>query len=124
MSDLCPCGRGLAYARCCGPLHAGAIATDAEALMRSRYSAYVLALADYLLATWHPDTRPASISFDPQLRWLGLSVRSHQPIDAAHAEVAFVARCRLGGGSAQRHVERSRFERIDGRWLYRDGVVT
>lgn len=92
--------------------------------MRSRYSAYVLQLADYLLATWHPDTRPAALQFDPALRWLGLSVRAHRVIDAEHAEVEFIARCRAGGGSAQRHCELSRFERIEGRWLYRDGVVT
>ncbi|MFO1494799.1 MAG: YchJ family metal-binding protein [Lysobacterales bacterium] len=124
MSAACPCGRGLPYARCCEPLHAGAVAVDAEALMRSRYSAYVLGLVDYLLATWHPDTRPASLSLDPQLRWLGLSVRAHQPIDAEHAEVSFIARCRVGGGSAQRHSERSRFLRVDGRWLYVDGDLT
>jgi SEC-C motif domain protein len=50
----CPCGSGKGYAACCGLLHAGAPAADAEALMRSRYSAYVLGLADYLRATWHP----------------------------------------------------------------------
>jgi SEC-C motif-containing protein len=56
----CPCGH-TSYARCCGPLHEGGIASSAEALMRSRYSAYVLKREDYLLATWHPSTRPASL---------------------------------------------------------------
>lgn len=59
----CPCGSGARYAQCCGPLHDGAMASCAEALMRSRYSAYVLALEPYLLATWHADQRPHSLDF-------------------------------------------------------------
>lgn len=117
----CPCGRGRPYATCCARWHAGPQqfeAPDAEALMRSRYTAYVLGLNDYLLATWHPRTRPASIEPDPpELRWLGLDVKRHVQHDAAHATVEFVARCKLGG-RAQRLHEHSRFERVDGRWLY------
>ena len=60
--SACPCGSGRAYAACCGRLHSGAEnAASAETLMRSRYSAYVLKLEDYLLATWHPDTRPRQL---------------------------------------------------------------
>ena len=58
----CPCGSGQDYDACCGRLHAGALASDAEALMRSRYCAYVRGNADYLLATWHPTTRPAQLT--------------------------------------------------------------
>jgi len=62
----CPCDSGKTYADCCGPWHAGLVqgvhAPTPEALMRSRYSAYGLGLIDYLLATWHPSTRPASWS--------------------------------------------------------------
>ena len=79
----CPCGSDQAYQSCCGRYHAGQLAlqaTDPQQLMRSRYSAYVLRLTDYLLATWHPTTRPATLDADPPaLRWLGLEVRSSGP---------------------------------------------
>ena len=89
--------------------------------MRSRYTAFVCAQADYLRATWHASTRPATLDFDAGARWLGLDVRGHRPTGPEHAEVEFVARYRVGGGSAVRLHERSRFVRIDGRWLYVDG---
>ena len=89
--------------------------------MRSRYSAFVLDLGDYLLATWHPRTRPAAVDAKPVgLKWLGLEVRRREPQDADHASVEFVARSKLGG-RAQRLHETSRFVREDGRWLYLDG---
>jgi SEC-C motif-containing protein len=91
--------------------------------MRSRYSAFVLGLHDYLLQTWHPSTRPASLAPDPAgLRWLGLQVRAHQQTDADHASVEFVARSKLGGRAHRLH-ERSRFVREHGRWFYVDGDV-
>lgn len=89
--------------------------------MRSRYSAYVLGLAEYLLDTWHPDTRPAGL--DPDVagtKWLGLEVRAHRRIDDTHASVEFVARNRVAG-RAQRLHETSRFVREAGRWWYVDG---
>ncbi len=89
--------------------------------MRSRYSAYVRELADYLLQTWHPSTRPTEpLHFEPGLRWLGLDVKRHRAIDAEHAEVEFVARSKLGG-RAHRLAETSRFVREGGRWFYVDG---
>jgi SEC-C motif domain protein len=122
----CPCGSAQRYDACCGRYHAGALhlrAPDAERLMRSRYSAFVLGLPDYLLATWHPSTRPRSIEPDPPgLRWLGLEVRRHAPQDADHATVSFVARSKLGG-RAQRLQETSRFVREQGCWYYVDGDV-
>lgn len=120
----CPCGSALALPACCGLYHAGAQhlqAPDAAALMRSRYSAYVLGLTGYLNDTWHARTRPASIEPDPPgLKWLGLEVRRHAPADADHATVEFVARSRLGGRAHRLH-ETSRFVREDGRWYYVDG---
>ena len=117
-ADLpCPCGRPLAYATCCGRWHAGEPAPDAEALMRSRYSAYVLGLRDYLLATWHASTRPATLELESGVKWLGLEVRAHRAIDADHAEVEFVARSRLAGRASRLH-ERSRFVREGGQWFY------
>lgn len=122
----CPCGTGLAYAACCGRYHAGALhlqAPDAQALMRSRYSAYVLGLTQYLLDTWHAGTRPATLEpHDPALRWLGLEVKRHAALDADHATVEFVARSKQGG-RAQRMHELSRFVREAGRWYYVDGLM-
>lgn len=89
--------------------------------MRSRYSAHVMRLPDYLLATWHPTTRPPMLDADPpQWRWLGLEVRRVETIDAEHATVEFVARSKLGGQANRLH-ETSRFIRQDGRWYYVDG---
>jgi SEC-C motif domain protein len=94
---------------------------DAQALMRSRYAAYGALDREWLLASWHPSTRPASLELDPAIKWLGLEVKEHRRIDDDHAEVEFVARCRAGGGRAQRLHERSRFVREQGRWYYVDG---
>ncbi len=119
----CPCGAPAPYAACCGRFHAGLPAPDAERLMRSRYSAYVLGRADHLLATWHASTRPAALEPDPPgLKWLGLEVRRHERQDADHATVSFVARSKLGG-RAHRLQETSRFVRELGRWYYVDGDV-
>lgn len=126
-TTACPCGRPLPYVQCCAPLHAGTPAADAEALMRSRYSAYVLGDAAYLLASWHPDTRPDRLALDDapgqRTQWLGLEVQQHRVTGADSAEVVFVARYRIGGGSAVRLVEHSRFVRVDGRWLYLDALA-
>ncbi len=125
----CPCGGNTLFTDCCGRWLGGAAqaepaecrpAPDAAALMRSRYSAFVLGDAPYLLATWHASTRPPSLSFEAGLRWLGLQVRQHQLIDANHAMVEFVARSKLGGRAHRLH-EISRFVREHGRWFYVDG---
>jgi len=88
--------------------------------MRSRYSAFVLERADYLRDTWHPRTRPLHVSFEPDLRWLGLQIKRHLPLDDTHALVEFVARSKQAGRAHRLH-ETSRFERLDGHWLYVDG---
>lgn len=132
--QACPCGQLSALKKpvsleaCCGRYlysFETTPAPDAPSLMRSRYSAFVLGLTDYLAATWHPTTRPRNLAADPGTRWMGLEVRRHAVIDATHAEVEFVARYRPSGGSgaAVRMHERSRFVREDGRWYYRDGGV-
>jgi SEC-C motif-containing protein len=117
----CPCGSGETLDRCCGRWHHSLQAPTAEALMRSRYSAYVLQNEPYLLATWHPRTRPASIGFEPGTKWLGLTVKHARDTGPDQAEVTFVARYRVGGNPAVRMQERSRFAREEGRWLYVDG---
>ncbi|CTP92568.1 YchJ family metal-binding protein [Xanthomonas graminis] len=122
LADPCPCGRPRDYAQCCGLYHAGAAAPDAETLMRSRYSAYVRRDADYLRASWHPSTRPAQLELDTRTTWLGLTVQRVIASGADRAEVAFLARYRIGGGSAVRMIEHSRFVREDGRWYYLDAL--
>lgn len=121
----CPCGSGQPYAACCGPRHVGLVegvhASTPEALMRSRYSAYVWGLVDYLTATWHPSTVPHDLALSP-VKWLGLEVR-HAQSAGDTGVVEFVARCREGG-RAQRLHETSRFVRQDGRWYYLDGQMT
>ncbi|MGI4938202.1 MAG: YchJ family protein [Janthinobacterium lividum] len=118
VSVACPCGGGV-YAHCCAPFHQGQPAPDAQRLMRSRYSAYVLGLEDYLRATWQAATRPADIGLDSAVKWLGLEVRRHaQQGDTAVVE--FVARYKEGGRAHRLH-ETSRFVREQGRWLYVDG---
>jgi SEC-C motif domain protein len=117
----CPCGAPAQYAQCCGRfIDAAQLPANAQELMRSRYSAYVLGKRDYLLATWHPATRPAQLELDAHTKWLGLEVKSHHQQDATHATVEFVARYHIAGKGHRLH-ETSRFECVDGRWLYVDG---
>lgn len=102
------------------------MAPDAETLMRSRYSAYVMHDAAYLLRTWHPSTRPAELSLaepaEARTAWLGLDVRHSAQTGSDQAEVVFVARYRVGGGRAVRMQEHSRFVREDGHWYYLDAL--
>lgn len=132
----CPCG-GPALAACCGPFLAGdAIPPTAEALMRSRYTAYVLKNEAYLQATWHPSTRPQEPVLDENetIQWLGLEVKSALRLRQRKADlpeqpdsdtVEFVARFKIGGRAHRLH-ELSRFVRERGadgvsRWFYLDG---
>ncbi|UCU95019.1 hypothetical protein KI616_03865 [Hydrogenophaga taeniospiralis] len=123
----CPCGRtdargkASAFDACCGRyLDHNTPAPDAESLMRSRYSAFVLERVAYLQSSWHASTRPADLTLEPGVKWLGLQVRAHRVIDADHAEVEFVARSRVAGRGQRLH-ETSRFVREGGRWFYVDG---
>ncbi len=121
---ICPCGSGKPYAACCEPIHLGLEpAATAEALMRSRYSAYVLGLEAYLRASWHVSTRPERVLHEDHasVKWLGLDVLRSGARGADTAFVEFVARSRVGGGRAERQHEISRFLREDGRWYYVDG---
>ncbi len=92
--------------------------------MRSRYTAYVLGAEPYLLNTWHPDTRPASLNLatDQASKWLGLSVKRCEATGPDTALVEFVARYKVAGRAYRLH-ETSRFVRENGRWLYRDGTT-
>src|SRR5512142_998403 len=119
----CPCGSGKPYAACCGRFVEGnEPAPNAEALMRSRYTAYTLLREDYLLATWHPSTRPPALGLagEAPTKWLGLEVKRHEQQDADHAIVEFVARYKVHGRAHRLH-EVSRFVREAERWFYVDG---
>jgi len=119
----CPCGSGRTYGKCCGLYHDGESAPTAEALMRSRYSAYVLQLEHYLLDTWHASTRRPSLDLAQEgtTRWLGLEIRHHQRTGPDSATVEFVARYKIAGRAFRLH-EISRFIREDARWYYVDGA--
>jgi len=126
----CPCGSGLDYSGCCEPLHLGAAAPTAEALMRSRFSAFALRstnprLDDYLLSTWHPSTRPATLEPDDGTVWRKLQIvdRVAGGPDDQTGVVEFRASYRDADGTAAVLHERSRFERADGRWVYLDGDI-
>jgi SEC-C motif-containing protein len=122
----CPCGSGGGYRACCGVLHAGAAAATAEALMRSRYSAFARGDADYLVATLHPSQRRESAAelarhFEG-IVWEGLEIfdRERGGADDDTGVVAFSAHYRQGGRAGELR-ERSRFAREAGRWYYVDG---
>ena len=115
----CPCGLGDDYDACCGRLHAGAPARTAESLMRSRYSAFAVGDAGYLLRTWHPAGRPDEFTLDPELRWTRLAVLETQGggLFDADGTVRFRA-VYVRDGRRGVLAETSRFVRQDGRWVY------
>jgi SEC-C motif-containing protein len=114
----CPCGSKQLFERCCGRLLSGeALATTAEQLMRSRYSAYTQGDEAYLLKTWHSTTRPPKLSFSDSPQWRGLNV-----IASAESTVEFVARYKVNGKAEKMH-EKSRFIREKGEWFYLDGEL-
>jgi SEC-C motif-containing protein len=121
----CPCGSNKTYDNCCQPYHRGLAAPTAEALMRSRYSAYVLQLEEYLLRTWHPDTRPDHLGLENYTRtkWLGLSVKRHELEEPDSAIVEFIARYKVGGKAEKLH-ETSRFLQINHEWFYVDDAAS
>lgn len=129
MNPLCPCGSARPLSECCGRYHAGTPAPDAERLMRSRYSAYVLGLIDYLLRTTLPVQQAALDSaaiaaWSQHSEWLGLEVSSAEQIPGtpAHAWVTFTAHWRDSDGE-HAHEERSAFVQVDGHWYFIDPSV-
>ena len=114
----CPCGLPEPYEGCCGRMHSGTAAPTAEALMRSRYSAFVKGDTGYLLRTWHPRTRPGRLELDPGMRWTGLEILDTVDGSAFHATGVVEFRASYRGGALR---ERSRFERVEGAWVYVDG---
>ena len=126
----CPCGSGKAFDNCCSPLISGdQAAVTAEALMRSRYSAYVVGAIDYLGDTLHPDYRSdydaaATRKWAEQSEWCGLEIRTVEQGQEGDEKgtVEFVASYKVDG-TTHRHHEFSRFLRQQGRWYYADGKM-
>ena len=121
----CPCDSNKNYTDCCGRyLDGGEIAPTAEALMRSRYTAYTLLRENYLRLTWHSSTRPIALGLadDAATKWLGLEVKRHEQQQPDRALVEFVARYKVNGRAHRLH-EVSRFVRENGRWFYVEGDV-
>lgn len=118
----CPCLSGETYGACCGRVHGGeSDAATAEQLMRSRFSAFAIGDADYLLRSWHSSTRPAQLELDAELRWYRLDINASTRggmLDAV-GTVDFTAFYRDADGRGSQH-ENSNFVRENGRWVYLD----
>lgn len=130
LTASCPCGAGSAYEACCYPFHSGEKnAPTAEKLMRSRYSAFVAEDEEYLLRSWHPDTRPSTIEFDESVTWMRLIINAtdHGMLFDDHGTVEFTALYTVtapdGSVHRQRQHEKSTFIKVDGAWVYVDGVL-
>ncbi|CCQ16233.1 UPF0225 protein Gbro_2916 [Rhodococcus sp. AW25M09] len=126
MSGRCPCSSGDTVDACCEPYLLGvASAPTAEKLMRSRFTAFALGDAAYLLESWHPDTAPAELELDPDQRWYRLDIVAADGgglfDDTGTVEFRAHYKHPAGGGTMS---EASRFVRVDGRWRYLDGVVS
>ncbi|MBO1925138.1 YchJ family protein [Thiomicrorhabdus sp. 6S3-12] len=134
--ELCPCGSGKAYRECCGVFHSGlAMPETAEALMRSRYSAFVTRNEEYLLATWDESTRPEKVDFEQDLQWTQLNINGRKKGRKRDQEgwVTFVAHYRLQAQNSLLNPqppqegtlhETSYFTRDQsGHWRYVDGEI-
>jgi len=123
----CPCCSGRQFEDCCSPvLHDQSLATTAEQLMRSRYTAFTLANNDYLIKSWAVQTRPEEIQTeDDSTQWLGLEIEeceNGKPADAT-GSVTFTASFLSGGHLCKLH-EKSVFIREDNLWYYLDGETS
>lgn len=117
----CPCGLGQPYADCCGRLHSGRTkASTAELLMRSRYSAFAVGDAEYLLRSWHSTTRPRSLELDSHDRWTRLEILGKSGGGMFEAEGTVEFRAHYTGGVVH---ENSRFLRENGHWVYLDAIT-
>ena len=127
-TNNCPCGSNNTYADCCGPFLSGKVfPLTAQQLMRSRYTAFTLANADYILRTYHPKTRPLRqrnqiASWAKSVRWLGLQVMNWSlgSEDDQTGYVEFKAHFIENGKPGHIH-ENSFFKRENGKWTYVSG---
>lgn len=123
-TDPCTCGSSIAFGACCSPILDGEPAPTAEALMRSRYSAFVLGNENHLFRSWHPRTRPAPPYIDPQITWNGLTIVNTVTGTENDQDgiVEFIADFTHARGHDRLH-ERSTFTKRGGRWVYVDGTM-
>lgn len=120
--SACPCGSQLPYGQCCQPVHQGQPALSPEALMRSRYSGFVLGLSDYLRQSWHPTTRPAHLDLTDSPDWVALQVLSSgQQGDSGNVHFRAIYRAGDGFGYLE---EASSFVREDDHWFYVSGETS
>lgn len=121
----CPCHSGEKYKKCCLPYHKGSLPSNALRLMRSRYSAFALGLADYIMKTTHTDNpdytedtlgwKQSILDFSDNTRFVGLKITEF--IDGENeAFVTFEAK--LDNGILK---EKSRFLKVEGKWFYESG---
>ena len=125
----CTCGSGLNFDTCCGPILAGAPAPTAEALLRSRYTAFANGNTGYLVETLTPDVRDTFDQIEAEgtaaeAEWTGLTLRTITGggVDDDTGTIEFVANFRLRGERRVHH-ELSQFRREDGRWLCAGGQM-
>lgn len=123
----CPCGSEQDLEACCGPIMAGGPAPSAEALMRSRYTAFTLGDLDYLERSLVTETREAFNRAETErvmreVTWLGLEIRDTAEAEDGTATVEFIARFRKGHETLAQH-ERARFRQEEGAWRYIDGDI-
>lgn len=127
--NTCPCLSTLPYEQCCGQYHpSGGHAPTAEALMRSRYTAYVMGDAQYLYRTWHASTRPSlqSLKASGPQTLIALKIISTQAggENDQKGMVEFIS-SRFSPslmGEVEQHKEKSLFARIKGHWVYIDAI--
>ena len=124
-TSICPCNSGRPYAECCKPLLSGDhLACTAEALMRSRYTAYVVRDIAYLLKSWHPSTRPDNIDTATIPEWSGLNIiRTEKGMETDSEGVVEFQATAFSPKNMLRLHEVSRFVKEDGQWLYVDGDI-
>ena len=125
-TQSCPCGSSTGLGACCGQyIYDGKVPPTAEALMRSRFTAFCQKQRKYLLATWHPTTRPNGLAWDdgsPHWERLDILSTNEGGAEDARGEVEFRAYYSDFRGQGVLH-ERSRFERWEERWVYVDGAI-
>lgn len=123
--NLCPCKSGKPYSKCCEPYITGKEnAPTAEALMRSRYTAFVKKEVDYIIKTRHPSAGPNELELDIIPAWISLQIvrtEDGQENDT-HGIVEFKANAIVDHKIAVLH-EVSEFEKNDGQWFYVDGQI-
>lgn len=129
MAKLCPCGSTISYPDCCGMIIGGKkeAATPLE-LMKSRYVAFTMANADYLMSSQHSKTRRVKESkqikkWAESVQWMGLVIlntrKGGETDDIGYVEFRAMY---LEAGQIQQIHERSLFERENGKWVYVSGV--